>query len=250
VRREVASLLANEGRAENILENPALEVVAKEIAKGQFASLLGRELGSYRILSLLGRGGMGEVYKAKDTKLGREVALKILPKRFAQDADRVARFQREARLLASRNHHNIAAIHGMEESEGIEFLVLECVPGETLAKRIKRGPIPIDDALLLFRQIAEALEAAHERGIIHRDLKPANIKVTPEGTVKVLDFGLAKAMALETPVQDLAQSTDSISEATETGVLLGTAPYMSPEQARGNRVDSRAGHLGFWMLPL
>jgi serine/threonine-protein kinase len=182
---------------------------------------------------------MGEVYLARDTKLGREVAIKVLPAAFAENKERLARFEREARLLASLNHPNIATIHGLEETDGVHFLVLEYVPGETLADRIERGAIPIDEALPLFKQIAEALEAAHENGIIHRDLKPANIKVTPEGKVKVLDFGLAKALAAETPAQDLSESPTLTKDATETGILLGTAPYMSPEQARGKTVDKR-----------
>jgi serine/threonine-protein kinase len=182
---------------------------------------------------------MGEVYRARDTKLGRDVAIKVLPEVFAENKERLARFEREARLLASLNHPNIGAIHELEESDGVHFLVLEFVPGETLAERIKRGQIPLEEALPLFKQIAEGLEAAHEKGVIHRDLKPANIKVTPEGKVKVLDFGLAKALAGEAVVQDLSQSPTLTREATELGVLLGTAPYMSPEQARGKEVDKK-----------
>jgi serine/threonine protein kinase len=155
-------------------------------------SMIGRTLGSFQIHTLLGRGGMGEVYQAKDLKLGREVAIKVLPEEFAKDADRVARFQREAKLLASLNHPNIASIYGLEESDGTHFLVLELIEGDTLADRIKGGAIPVEESLKLALQIAEALEAAHEKGVIHRDLKPANIKVTPDGKVKVLDFGLAK----------------------------------------------------------
>src|SRR6195256_103945 len=154
---------------------------------------IGQQLGSYEITSLLGKGGMGEVYRARDLKLKREVAIKILPDEFSHDSERVARFQREAEAVASLNHPHIAAIYHIEQAAESQFLVLELVEGETLADRIVRGPIPVDEALALARQIAEALEAAHERGIIHRDLKPANIKITPDGTVKVLDFGLAKA---------------------------------------------------------
>jgi serine/threonine-protein kinase len=183
---------------------------------------------------------MGEVYKARDAKLGREVAIKVLPEAFAENKERLARFEREARLLASLNHPNIATLFDLQESDGTHFLVLEFVPGETLAERIKRGAIPVDEALLLFKQIAEGLEAAHEKGIIHRDLKPANIKITPEGKIKILDFGLAKAMAGEAPVQNLSESPTLTRDATETGVLLGTAPYMSPEQARGKEVDKRS----------
>ena len=199
----------------------------------------GTGLAQYEILASIGAGGMGEVYKALDTKLGREVAIKVLPEAFADNKERLARFEREAKLLASLNHPNIATIHGLEEHDGVHFLVLELVPGETLADRIKGGRIPIDEALPLFKQIAEGLEAAHEKGVIHRDLKPANIKVTPEGKVKVLDFGLAKAMVEETPTQQMSESPTITREHTETGVLLGTAPYMSPEQARGKPVDKR-----------
>ena len=199
----------------------------------------GTKLAEYEILALVGAGGMGKVYKARDTKLGREIAIKVLPEAFAQDKERLARFEREARLLASLNHPNIATIHDLQESDGIRFLVMEFVPGETLAERIKRGPIPVDEALPLFKQIAEGLEAAHEKAVIHRDLKPANIKVTPEGKPKVLDFGLAKAMAGEAADQGLSESPTMTRGATEAGVLLGTAPYMSPEQARGKAVDKR-----------
>ena len=202
--------------------------------------MIGQSLSHYKILEKLGSGGMGDVYKARDTKLGREVAIKVLPEAFAQDKERLARFEREAHLLASLNHPNIATIHDLEQSEGVHFLVLELVPGETLAERIERGPIPVDEALPLFKQIAEGLEAAHEKGVIHRDLKPANIKVTPDGKPKILDFGLAKAMAGEVPDQGLSESPTMTRGATEAGILLGTAPYMSPEQARGKAVDKRA----------
>src|SRR5881397_2881425 len=153
---------------------------------------IGTQLGAHEITALIGKGGMGEVYRARDTKLKREIAIKILPEEFSRDADRVSRFQREAEVLASLNHPNIAAIHNIEEANGSRFLVLELVDGETLADRIARGPIPVEEALDIAKNICEALEAAHEKGIIHRDLKPANVKITPEGRVKVLDFGLAK----------------------------------------------------------
>ncbi len=202
--------------------------------------MIGKTLGHYQISSQLGKGGMGEVYQAKDHVLGRNVAIKILPEEFARDADRVARFQREAKLLASLNHPNIATIHGLEESGGIRFLVMEMVEGETLAERIKRGPIPVEESLKLALQIAEALEAAHEKGAIHRDLKPANVKVTPDGKAKVLDFGLAKAYAGEQAELNLSNSPTLSNAATQQGVILGTAAYMSPEQARGKSVDKRA----------
>jgi serine/threonine protein kinase len=203
-------------------------------------SMIGKTLAHYEITSQLGKGGMGEVYRAKDRKLGRDVAIKVLPEEFARDADRVARFQREAKLLASLNHPSIAAIYGLETSEQTNFLVLELVEGETLADRIKTGLIPAEESLKLALQIAEALEAAHEKGVIHRDLKPANIKVTPEGKVKVLDFGLAKAFAGEQAELNLSNSPTLSDMATQQGIILGTAAYMSPEQARGKSVDKRA----------
>ena len=183
---------------------------------------------------------MGEVWKAKDTKLGREVAIKTLPEEFARNEERLARFEREAKLLASLNHPNIATIHGLDEDNGTRFLVLELVEGDTLAERLKRGAIPVEESLRLALQIAEALEAAHEKGVIHRDLKPANIKVTPDGKVKVLDFGLAKAFAGDGSDVNLSQSPTLSMAATQQGVILGTAAYMSPEQARGVTVDKRA----------
>jgi len=202
-------------------------------------SMIGKTLGNFTLETRIGKGGMGEVYKAKDQKLGRDVAIKVLPEEFAKDTDRVARFQREAKLLASLNHPNIAAIHGLEESEGTHFLVLELIEGDTLADRIKGGQIPVEESLKLALQIAEALEAAHEKGVIHRDLKPANIKVTPDGKVKVLDFGLAKAFAGEHAEVNLSHSPTLSEVATMQGVILGTAAYMSPEQARGKPVDKR-----------
>src|SRR5438128_217990 len=203
----------------------------------------GTRLGAYEILSAIGAGGMGEVYRARDTKLGRDVALKVIPDTFALDPDRLARFQREAQVLASLNHPHIAAIYGFEDSGETHALVLELVEGETLADRIARGAIPLDEALPIARQIAEALEAAHEQGIIHRDLKPANIKVTVDGVVKVLDFGLAKlAERSGSPTSDLSLSPTITSPAmmTGAGVLLGTAAYMSPQQAKGRPADKRS----------
>ena len=200
----------------------------------------GTQLGSYEIISPLGKGGMGEVWRARDQKLGREVAIKTLPEEFAKDEERLARFEREAKLLASLNHPNIAAIYGLEEHNGTRFLVLELVEGDTLAERLKRGAIPVEESLKLALQIAEALEAAHEKGVIHRDLKPANIKVTPDGKIKVLDFGLAKAFAGDGADVNLSQSPTLSMAATQQGVILGTAAYMSPEQARGESTDKRA----------
>jgi serine/threonine-protein kinase len=202
----------------------------------------GSRLGGYEIVAPLGAGGMGEVYRARDGKLQREVALKVLPEAVARDADRRARFEREAQVLAALNHPHIAAIYGVAESQDVTALVLELVEGPTLADRLGRGPIPLDEALPIARQIAEALEAAHEAGIVHRDLKPANIKVRADGTVKVLDFGLAKAVnaSARGSAADPANSPTLTVHATEVGLILGTAAYMAPEQARGRAVDKRA----------
>ena len=206
---------------------------------------IGARFGVYTIIGNLGHGGMGEVYRARDTRLDRNVAIKILPEMFAADADRTARFRREAKTLAALNHPNIGSIHGLEEASGLTGLVLELIEGPTLAEQIAQGPIPIDEALSIGRQIAEALEAAHEVGIIHRDLKPANIKIRPDGVVKVLDFGLAKALEPgegHSAADALTNSPTMTSPAMTTGVglLLGTAPYMSPEQAKGRAVDKRS----------
>lgn len=205
----------------------------------------GTRLGSYQIEAPLGAGGMGEVYRAGDSKLGRDVAIKVLPEAFTDNPERLERFEREARLLASLNHPNIGSIYGLEESDGIRFLVLELVPGQTLAERIhaaalqQRQPLDVQSELKICRQIAEALEAAHEKGIIHRDLKPANIKITPDGKVKVLDFGLAKAFAPHEASADLSNSPTRVMQTMHQGVILGTAAYMSPEQARGKQLDKR-----------
>ena len=199
----------------------------------------GTFVGSYEITGLLGVGGMGQVYRAHDTKLGRDVAIKILPAHWLDDPERRLRFDREARTLAALNHPNVAAIYGVEDSNGIPALVLELVDGVTLAERIALGPIPPGEAITLATQIADALDAAHERGIVHRDLKPANVKVSNDGRVKVLDFGLAKVVEDSKTSADLTQSPTITQGGTEQGVLLGTAAYMSPEQARGLFVDRR-----------
>jgi Tol biopolymer transport system component len=200
----------------------------------------GTKLGSYEVAAQIGAGGMGEVYQAHDTKLGRDVAIKVLPEAVALDLERLARFQREAKMLAALNHPNIATIFGLEQSGATHYLVMELVPGDTLQQRVKRdGAVPIEEALAIARQIAEALEAAHEKGIIHRDLKPANVKLTPEGKVKVLDFGLAKAFAGDISTEDMGNSPTLSMAATMQGVILGTAAYMSPEQAKGKAVDKR-----------
>jgi serine/threonine-protein kinase len=216
--------------------------------------MIGQTIAHYRVTAKLGAGGMGEVYRATDTKLGRDVALKVLPEAFAADAQRMQRFQREAQVLASLNHPHIATIHGLEESGVARALVMELVEGPTLAERLAQGPIPVEEVLPIAKQIAEALEYAHEHGIVHRDLKPANIKLTPDGAAKVLDFGLAKAMQ-DDPASglDMANSPTLSLAATKAGVILGTAAYMSPEQARGGQVDKRAdiwafGAVAFEML--
>jgi serine/threonine-protein kinase len=201
----------------------------------------GTRLGVYEVTAQIGEGGMGEVYRARDTRLNRDVALKILPDAFAGDPDRLARFTREAQTLASLNHSNIGAIYGIEEGGEVRALVMELVEGEDLSQRIARGPIPLDETLPIARQIADALEAAHEQGIIHRDLKPANIKLRPDGTVKVLDFGLAKAMEPASAMSVNAMMSPTLSiHATQAGIILGTAAYMSPEQAAGKAVDKRS----------
>jgi Tol biopolymer transport system component len=199
----------------------------------------GTKIGSYEVVAQIGAGGMGEVYRARDGKLGRDVAIKVLPANFVNDPERLSRFQREARMLAALNHANIATIYGLEQSGGVTCLVMELVSGETLAERVKAGPPGIEEALKIAVQIAEALEAAHEKSIIHRDLKPANVKVTPEGKVKVLDFGLAKAFAGDAAIDDPSNSPTLSAAATMQGVILGTAAYMSPEQARGKACDKR-----------
>jgi serine/threonine-protein kinase len=205
----------------------------------------GQRLGSHEIIELVGAGGMGEVYLAHDTKLNRRVAVKVLPAAYASDAERIARFHREAQAVAALNHTAIAAIYEFDEADGISFLVLELIEGETLADRLRRGPVPVDEALQISKQILEALEAAHERGVCHRDLKPANIKLTPDGSVKVLDFGLAKFLQSAAPVPNLSQSPTLSLAGTYPGVILGTAGYMSPEQAKGFEADQRSDIFSF-----
>jgi eukaryotic-like serine/threonine-protein kinase len=206
----------------------------------------GSRLGVYEVTAPIGEGGMGQVYRATDTKLKRDVAIKVLPPAVAGDPDRLARFQREAEVLAALNHPNIAGIYGAEESAGITALVMELVEGEDLAERVARGAIPLDEALAIAQQIADALEAAHEQGIIHRDLKPANIKVRDDGTVKVLDFGLAKAVETAGVMSSASMSPTITTPAmTGVGIILGTAAYMSPEQARGKVADKRSDNWAF-----
>jgi serine/threonine protein kinase/Tol biopolymer transport system component len=243
LRREVESLLAQPPAG--MIDAPVDAVVAQLVSPAS-ALLTGRRLGVFEVQGLLGVGGMGEVYRARDTRLGREVAIKILPHAFRDDSDRLARFEREARVLASLNHPHIAAIYGLEDVSGGKALVMELVEGEDLSQKIeglraKGSGLPLDEALPLAKQIAEALEAAHEQGIIHRDLKPANIKVRTDGTVKVLDFGLAKAFDPPGSPRPGATTSPTLSlQATQAGMILGTAAYMAPEQARGKVVDTRA----------
>ena len=236
LRREVQALLDQPSMPE-FLGEPAVNVAAAMV-DDVHSHWIGRRIGIYHLQTLLGKGGMGEVYRARDTRLGRDVAIKVLPRAFTADPERLARFEREARVLASLNHPHIGTIHGLEESEGVRALVLELVEGETLADRVLNRALAIPDALALARQVADALEAAHEKGIVHRDLKPSNIKITPDGVVKVLDFGLAKG-GTEVAVSDLTQSPTITIGATHGSVILGTAAYMSPEQARGLAVDKR-----------
>jgi serine/threonine protein kinase len=235
LRLELDSLLLHASDAGPTLVSPAADDLPRIIAH-------------YRISSKLGQGGMGAVYLATDTKLGREVAIKILRHSFAQDSGGIARFAREAKVLASLNHPNIAQIYGMEESSGVRALVMELVPGETLAAHLKHGPLPLTTALPYAKQIAEALDAAHEKGIVHRDLKPANIMVTPEGHLKVLDFGLA-AVALDSPLAVDPMNAPTLTvQPTRAGMIMGTAAYMSPEQARGKAIDKRADIWAFGVV--
>src|SRR5262245_42765146 len=243
LRREVESLLAEPvsddaraGAGPFLIPNPLVTGTAHRI-------MTGRSLGGYELQALIGAGGMGEVYRARDARLGRDVAIKILPHAFTSDPDRLARFEREARMLAALNHPNICAIYGFEDAQDITYLILELVEGETLANRIARArprgaALPLGEAVTIARQIADALETAHDKGIVHRDLKPANISITRDGVVKVLDFGLAKPIG-----QDAASELTSAPEATHSegrvGAVIGTAAYMSPEQARGHPIDRR-----------
>ena len=208
----------------------------------------GARLGTYEILAPLGAGGMGEVYRARDSKLGREVAVKVLREELSRDKERLSRFEREAKLLAQVNHANIATLYGLEEHDGQQFLVMELVEGETLAERIARGPIPIDEAIPLFIQLSEGLEAAHEKGIVHRDLKPANIKIGLDDKPKILDFGLAKAFVGDMETDTASSQSPTLTKGTALGTIMGTASYMSPEQARGKVADKRADIWAFGVV--
>ena len=249
LEREARSLLRLEQQAKGFLETPAIEVTARvagrDLSIAPMPLSAGDKLDHYEVVSLLGEGGMGEVYRVRDTKLKRDVALKVLPPTFLRDPERVARFQREAQVLASLDHPNIGPIYGMADSENYCGLVLALVEGPTLADRIKKAPLALDEAVAIAKQIVEALEFAHDRSIIHRDLKPANIKITPEGAVKVLDFGLAKVLEDEPPQSSLANSPTMTMGHTRAGMILGTAAYMSPEQAVGRPVDRRSDIFSF-----
>jgi serine/threonine protein kinase len=254
LRQEVEALMAHDSR-EALVDIPAWVGAAQALTPSPAGSLVGRRLGVYQVVAWLGAGGMGEVYRARDTKLERDVAVKILPRLFSRDPERLIRFQREARLLAALNHPYIGAIYGLDDMEGSPALILELVEGETLDEYLARtststgGGRPVGEAIARASQIAEALEAAHHKGIIHRDLKPANIKITPDGTIKVLDFGLAKAAAGDQRDQDLGElSKGTASRATHEGVILGTPAYMSPEQAQGRSVDKRTDIWAFGCL--
>jgi eukaryotic-like serine/threonine-protein kinase len=242
LQRDVESLLDSQRMAEGVLAGPEVALAAGRRGDSQASMLSGRRLGVYLLHERIGAGGMGEVYRAQDTRLGRDVAIKILPREFTDDGDRLSRFEREARLLAALNHPNIGVIYSVEDGSseggvGLRALVLELVEGETLAERIRRGAVPVREVLEIARQIVDALDAVHQKGIIHRDLKPANIKITPTGVVKVLDFGLGKVANDDGP--DVTQLPTAALGGTRMGVILGTAAYMSPEQARGLTVDKR-----------
>src|SRR5215468_8731723 len=239
LRNEVESLLAAHAEAGGFANRPAIEAFAA-------SDLLTKQIdfiGHYRVIAKIGEGGMGEVYRATDTKLNREVAIKVLPEVFANDSDRMARFRREAQVLASLNHPNIATIHGVEE----DALVMELVEGPTLADRIAKGAIRVDEALVIAKQIAEALECAHERGIIHRDLKPENIKITTDGRIKVLDFGLAKPLS-DATASPTASGNSTEERVSKSGIIVGTPSYMAPEQACGDKIDRRVDIWAFGVV--
>jgi serine/threonine protein kinase len=241
--RELQSMLDALEKADGFLELPALEHAARLAGQAGSQMLAGHQLGPYRVGALLGRGGMGEVYRGVDTRLDRPVALKLLPAEVSGNPDRLRRFTREAKAASCLNHPNIATIHEIGEAEGWHYIAMEYVEGETLEVRIRKQSLKLAEILDLGLQTAEALEAAHKKGIIHRDIKPANLMLTPEGRVKVLDFGLAKRFHLEQPPQDMPASTESH---TVSGLIMGTVEYMSPEQLLGEEIDTRTDvfHLG------
>src|SRR5687768_8711797 len=237
LRREVESLLAFQDAADSFMESPALEVVARSVTEDESVPLVGRTLGHYEVQSLLGTGGMGEVYLARDPRLERQVALKILPRDLALDEDRLRRFTREAKAASALNHPNVATIHDVGEHDGMHFIVMEYVEGQTLADRAGGRPIPPPEILEISVQIADALDAAQAKGITHRDIKPANVMLTAGGRVKVLDFGIAKTASVESPRARGAVTTDA---ETTVGMVIGSVPYMSPEQVLGREVDHRS----------
>ena len=239
LRKQVEALLKAHEKADGFLATPAMEIAAREAALRSASPLIGTQISHYRVLQLLGIGGMGEVYEARDTRLDRSVAIKVLPRDVAEDPQRRMRFEREAKVISQLNHPHVCSIYDVGNDKGVPYIVMELVEGETLAERIDRQPIPVQQALPLFDQMADALQAAHEKGIVHRDLKPANVKITPAGKIKVLDFGLAKALAKDSSAADLADLPTLSFYETGAGMILGTAAYMSPEQARGKSVDHR-----------
>ena len=248
LRREVEWMLTHQNVAEHFMRTPALDVAAISLAADAGTSLVGSALGPYQDLELIGAGGMGEVYSARDIRLDRRVAIKRLHGAFVNDRERIARLEREAKLLAALNHPNIAAIYELDECDGLQYLVMELVPGLTLAERLSAGPMKCEEALRIGVQIAEALEAAHEKAIIHRDLKPANIKITAEGNVKVLDFGLAKVFSDGAANINLPRSAPMTNGGTQRGSILGTPAYMSPEQAQGKTLDRRTDIWSFGVV--
>jgi len=239
LRKQVEALLKAHAKADGFLDTPAMEIAARAAASHPTSPLIGTQISHYRVLQLLGVGGMGEVYEARDTRLDRSVAIKVLPRDVAEDPHRRMRFEREAKVISQLNHPHVCSIYDVGNDKGVPYIVMELVEGETLAERIDRQPIPVQQALPLFDQIADALQAAHGKGIIHRDLKPANVKITPAGKIKVLDFGLAKALGNDSSATDLSELPTLSFYATGAGMILGTAAYMSPEQARGKSVDHR-----------
>src|SRR2546423_6227636 len=246
LRAEVASLLESHAEADSFLAAPAMQVVARAIASEQDDVIAGGAIGPYKIIHLLGRGGMGEVYLAEDTRLGRRVALKLLPAYFTREAERLRRFQREARAASALNHPNVITIFEVGEADGIHFIATEYIEGETLKQRMARQPLAVSEALEIAMQIAGTLDAAHTQGIVHRDIKPENIMLRPDGLVKVLDFGLAKQAETQAPASAGSPMISQMS--TDPGVILGTVSHMSPEQARGLRVDARTDLFILWVV--
>src|SRR5262245_50395298 len=237
LRREVESLLAHEDRAQSFMESPAIDVAAKNVHDNDSTSLVGRTLGHFHVEAQLGAGGMGEVYRARDTRLDRAVALKVLPPDFTGDADRMQRFAREARAASALNHPNVATVHDIGESDSVRFIVMEYVEGQTLAKRLAEKRLTVSEIVDIAMQVADALEVAHSKSITHRDIKPANLMVTPRGQVKVLDFGIAKTARGEAAPLPEAMTTGA---ETAVGLVIGSVPYMSPEQVLGHVVDRRS----------